>query len=163
MEQRSDSIRLELRKNIGVPADLQNGHVQPRMDSKGLTLLTPDFLLLSNVPRLRTEQRAKTNWPGRPAVRTLFRRARPQQNPGEREALPKIAGFCGSINRVYISARLGDTLLSATSGRCGLSSVGYLNLILEHCRVATRSNADTRGKEAMALALMPRPTSRQRR
>ena len=47
MEQRSDWTSLELRKNIGVPADLQNGRVETGFDSKGLTLLTPGLLLLS--------------------------------------------------------------------------------------------------------------------
>jgi hypothetical protein len=35
---------LSCKKPFGIPADLQNGRVQPRF---GLTLLTPDFLPLS--------------------------------------------------------------------------------------------------------------------
>jgi hypothetical protein len=34
-------------KILGVPANLQNRRAQLRIDSKGLTILTPDFLLLS--------------------------------------------------------------------------------------------------------------------
>jgi hypothetical protein len=36
-------------KNIGVSSNLKNGRVQIPFDSKTFTVLTPDFLMLSNI------------------------------------------------------------------------------------------------------------------